>query len=263
MRLKHKIYYIAIGVISSMKKIRFILCLTLAVILFQTVSLAGVKEYVILDENVDAVLKYLTLGDGTPKKVTDAYTGKEALYVNGAGRYGGRGGDAAPWSWYCTCFKITENPKTDDEFRYITFAWKKNGGRGIMLGLHGYPEANSRLNHFVARAGGDYNGGKVHYHAGAKVFNWPFWSPSIQVSKSVPTKWEKHTRDLFKDWNAFTLTGIGFQPWPEGWSTGGFWDYVVLHQNPEIQTPVESKAEIQTPVESKGKLTTTWAKLKK
>jgi len=253
MRLKHKIYYIAIGVISSMKKIRFILCLTLAVILFQTVSLAGVKEYVILDENVDAVLKYLTLGDGTPKKVTDAYTGKEALYVNGGGRYGGRGGDAAPWRWYCTCFKITENPKADDEFRYITFAWKKNGGRGILLGLHGYPEANSRLNHFVAREGGDYNGGKVHYHAGAKVFNWPFWSPSIQVSKSVPTKWEKHTRDLFKDWKAFTLTGIAFTAWPDGDDIGGFWDYVVLHQNPEIQTPVESK----------GKLTTTWAKLKK
>jgi len=250
MRLKHKIYYIAIGVISSMKKIRFILCLTLAVILFQTVSLAGVKEYVILDENVDAVLKYLTLGDGTPKKVTDAYTGKEALYINGAGRYGGRFNNAAPWSWYCRCFKITENPKTDDEFRYITFAWKKNGGRGILLGLGGNPEANNRLNQY----------GLVHYHAGANVFNW---NPSIQVNRSVPTKWEKHTRDLFKDWNAFTLTGILFQPWPEGWSTGGFWDYVVLHQNPEIQTPVESKAEIQTPVESKGKLTTTWAKLKK
>ena len=233
-----------------MNKITFILCLVLAVILFQTVSSAAVKtgEFVILDENVDAVVKYITKGNGTPKKVADAYAGKEALYVGGTGGDGQRYNDVAPWT-----FKIAENPKADDEFRYITFAWKKNGGRGILLGLHGYPEANSRLNHFVAREGGDYNGGKVHYHAGAKVFNWPFWSPSIQVSKSVPTKWEKHTRDLFKDWKAFTLTGIAFSAWPDGNDIGGFWDHVVLHQNPEIKTSVESK----------DKLTTKWAKLKK
>ena len=91
------------------------------------------------------------------------------------------------------------------------------------------------------------------YHAGANVKNW---NPSIQVSKSVPTKWEKHTRDLFKDWKAFTLTGIAFTAWPDGDDIGGFWDYVVLHQNPEV-------TEVKTSVESKGKLTTKWAKLKK
>jgi len=216
-----------------MNKTTFILCLALAVILFQAVSFAAVKtgEFVILDENVDAVVKYITKGSGTPKKVADAYAGKEALYVGGTGGDGQRYNDKAPWT-----FKIAENPKADDEFRYITFAWKKNGGTGIQLQLHGNPDTWGH-----------------RYHAGANVKNW---NPSIQVSKSVPTKWEKHTRDLFKDWKAFTLTGIAFSAWPDGDDIGGFWDYVVLHQNPEV-------TEVKTSVESKGKLTTKWAKLKK
>ncbi len=237
MRLKHKIYYIAIGVISSMKKIRFILCLTLAVILFQTVSLAGVKEYVILDENVDAVLKYLTLGDGTPKKVTDAYAGKEALYINGAGSYGGRANNAAPWSWYCSCFKITENPKADDEFRYITFAWKKNGGTGIQLQLHGNPDTWGH-----------------RYHAGANVKNW---NPSIQVDKKIPEKWEVHTRDLIEDWKDLNkggqiITGIAFTAWD---GKAGLWDHVVFHQTPE--DPLAPQA-----VDVKAKLAVKWGEVK-
>ena len=78
-----------------MNKITFILCLVLAVILFQTISSAAVKtgEFVILDENVDAVLKYITKGSGTPKKVADAYAGKAALYVGGTGGDGQRYND--------------------------------------------------------------------------------------------------------------------------------------------------------------------------
>ncbi len=100
-----------------MNKIRFILCLALAVILFQTVSFAAVKtgEFVILDENVDAVVKYITKVNGTPKKVADAYAGKEALYVGGTGGDGQRYNDKAPWT-----FKIAENPKADDEFRFYS-----------------------------------------------------------------------------------------------------------------------------------------------
>ena len=214
-----------------MKKITLVLSIAFVFALVQTAALAGVSsdQFVILDENVDEVIKAISSGSGTPEKVADAYKGEEALYVAGTGGDGQRFNPNMP-GWE---FKITETPNGDNEFRYITFAWKKKNGKGLQLQLHGTP------------------GGWGHrYHAGANIRNW---NPSIQVSEEVPTKWEKHTRDLFKDWKAFTLTGIAYTAWPDGDDNGAFWDYVVLHK----------EAEIKTAVESKDKLTTQWAKLKK
>ena len=213
-----------------MKKTTLIITVLLAFVLVQTLTLAGVdnSKFVILDENVDEVIKAIGSGSGTPEKVDDAYQGKEALYIGGTGGDGQNYNANMPgWN-----FKITETPSADDEFRYITFAWKKKSGTGFQLQLHGDPGTWGH-----------------RYHAGANIKDW---NPSIQVSEEVPTKWEKQTRDLFTDWEAFTLTGIAFTAWPDGDDNGGFWDYVILHKDPEVQTAVELK----------NKLTTKWAQLK-
>merc|ERR1712093_959595 len=71
----------------NLKKITLILTVLLAFVLVQTLTLAGVdnSKFVILDENVDEVIKGIGSGSGTPEKVDDAYQGKEALYIGGTG----------------------------------------------------------------------------------------------------------------------------------------------------------------------------------
>ncbi|MCH8294874.1 hypothetical protein IH992_27640 [Candidatus Poribacteria bacterium] len=183
-------------------------------------------EITILAENVDDVLAYITSGEGTPSKTADANSGSEALSIGSTGGDGQNFNPNVP-DW---AFNIVENPAADDEFRYITFAWKKDGGEGIQLQLHGVPDTWGH-----------------RYHAGENVKNW---NPSIQVSDQIPTTWTSNTQDLFTDWGAFTLTGIAFSAWD---GNAGLWDDVFLHQDPELLT---------TAVEPVHKLTTTWAELK-
>jgi hypothetical protein len=204
---------------------RFSLIATLLFVFVAVGAASAAKDvFVILEENVDAVLKDITQGAGTASKTTDHYFGSSALKVEATGADGQKFNPAMP-GW---AFKIVEKPAADDEFRYITFAWKKDGGKGIQLQLHGNPDTWGH-----------------RYHAGDNVKNW---TPSIQVSKTVPTSWTAHTQDLFVDWKAFTLTGVAFTAWD---GTAGLWDNVFLH-----------KAKDATPVEPKGKLATTWASLK-
>lgn len=194
-------------------------------ILFTCVAFAQV--YTILDENVDEVLGFLTSGNGEASKTIDnSYSGSEALEVDVTGGDGQKFNEAVP-DW---AFQIVENPSGPDQFRYITFAWRKDGGEGMQLQLHGDPDTWGH-----------------RYHAGANVQNW---NPSIQVSPEVPTEWESQTEDLFTDWGEFTLTGIAFTAWD---GNAGFWDAVYLHQDETLDL---------TPVEPKGKLATTWASLK-
>jgi len=180
----------------------------------------------ILDENVDDVIKYITSGNGKPAKSTnDKFKGNEALKIGVDGGDGQNFNPNAP-DWK---FEIVEKPSTTNEFRYITFAWRKDGGEGIQLQLHGNPDTWGH-----------------RYHGGANVKNW---NPSIQVSKTIPAKWEVHTRDLFTDWKKFQLTGIAFTAWD---GTAGYWDYVMLHQGESVAS-----------VDSKGKITAIWADLKR
>ena len=180
----------------------------------------------ILDENVDDVIKYITSGNGKPDKSTDdKFKGNEALKIGVDGGDGQNFNPNAP-DWK---FEIVEKPSTSNEFRYITFAWRKDGGEGIQLQLHGNPDTWGH-----------------RYHGGANVKNW---NPSIQVSKKIPAKWEVHTRDLFKDWKKFQLTGIAFTAWD---GKAGYWDHVYLHQGESLAS-----------VDSKGKITAIWADLKR
>ncbi len=85
---------------------------------------ASSAVFTILDENVDEVLGFITSGEGTPSKSNDAYRGSESLFVESTGGDGQNFNSNVPdWS-----FGVAENPVADSEFRYITFAWKKDGG---------------------------------------------------------------------------------------------------------------------------------------
>lgn len=120
-----------------------------------------------------------------------------------------------------------------DEHPYITFAWKKDGGKIIMLQLA-------------------YNSNWAYrYHDGDNAA--PGW-PSTQLSKDIPKDWVVYTRDLRKDFaKGWNLTGFAFTPWD---GVGGYYDYLILHSK-ENEGKIVGKA-----VETKGKLSTEWGKIK-
>ena len=117
-----------------------------------------------------------------------------------------------------------------NDYPYLTFAWKKDGGTCIML----------QLAHDVAWA--------HRYYSGP---NSPGWEPATQLSENIPTDWILHTRNLVEDFGAdWNLTGIAFTPWD---GDAAFYDFMILHSDPSPLTAVEP---------DDGKLSTTWAQLK-
>jgi len=82
------------------------------------------------------------------------------------------------------------------EYRFIRFAWKKQGGNQVCL----------QLNHdgqWGPTAGG--SGAKFRYHAGPG----DCYGASLRVSPRVPGRMVVVTRDLYADFGEFTLTGLG------------------------------------------------------
>ena len=88
-------------------------------------------------------------------------------------------------------YRIAENPGPN-EFRYLRFAWKSLGGHGVMIELAAdgqWPPAEKPLR---------------RYYAGKNTTGWA----AVQVTPEPPREWTTVTRDLWKDFGAFTLTGI-------------------------------------------------------
>lgn len=162
----------------------------------------------LLDEGVDPLIPVL-INDGGGEAGTatredrDVFAGVEAMRVTPQQKYRS---NVPGWN-----FNIVEKPaaqpgpKAIPEFRYMRFAWKKVGGTGVMVQLHDPAKSWA-----------------FRYHAGTNVFGW---QPSTQVAAQVPGEWEIVTRDLFKDWGAFNLTGIAFSPLD---GTAALFDHVVL-----------------------------------
>ncbi len=119
-----------------------------------------------------------------------------------------------------------------DKYPYMSFAWKKDGGTGIMIQMA-------------------YNGNWAYrYFSGVNVTNWP----GIQLEKDIPKDWMVYTRDLTKDFaKGWNLTGLALTPWD---GAGGYYDHLILHTK-ESEGKIVGKA-----VEAKGKLTTVWGKIK-
>ena len=94
--------------------------------------------------------------------------------------------------------KIRENPGPG-EFRYLRYAWRKQGGNSICL----------QLNHdgTWGPGGTGREGAKFRYHAGP---GGECYGASVVIDEKLPGKFAVVTRDLFADFGEFTLTGIAF-----------------------------------------------------
>jgi putative heme-binding domain-containing protein len=138
---------------------------------------------VLVDENLDLVW-LLNQGDGAAEfDFKDVLNGRVSLRITPPQRFSPR---IAGWN-----FAIREKPGPG-EYRYLRFAWKSDGGKGVMLELadRGHwpkPDEPTR-----------------RYFAGSNTTGWQ----ATQVSSNAPAKWTEQTRDLWADFGDFTLTGI-------------------------------------------------------
>lgn len=116
-----------------------------------------------------------------------------------------------------------------DDTPYMTFAWKKDGGTGIMIQMA-------------------YDGTWAYrYFSGVNVTNWP----GIQLEEDIPAQWTMYTRNLVDDFAAgWNLTGLALTPWD---GVAGYYDFIILHSDPN--PPV-------TAVFAKDKVIKTWALIK-
>ena len=206
------------------------------VLLCFVASSANADEALIVvddEDSINELLPKLTEGQGIAAlEKNDVYKDdadrKAALIIRVAGGDGQKFHPRiAGWR-----YRIVANPSGADEIRYITFAWKKVGGRGIQLQMHR-----------------DLLGWGYRYHGGALVHNWV---PSLSVNPDIPEEWEIHTRDLFEDWGEYMLTGIAFTAWD---GQHAIFDHVVFHQ--EEDDPLADLS-----VDPREKAAAAWAELK-
>ncbi|MCC7338277.1 MAG: c-type cytochrome [Pirellulaceae bacterium] len=141
-------------------------------------------QIVLLDDNEHLALA-LNQGDGTAEFTTsDKFSGEASLRVNPPQRY-----SAQIEGWE---FRIREKPDAG-EYRYIRFAWKSPDASGVLIELADdgqWPPAEKPLR---------------RYFAGKNLSGWQ----AVEVASSQPDEWTVVTRDLWKDFGDFTLTGIG------------------------------------------------------
>jgi hypothetical protein len=91
--------------------------------------------------------------------------------------------------------KIRQFPAAG-EYRYLQFAWKKQGGQAICL----------QLNHDGQWGPTAASPAKFRYHAGPAG---ECYGASLAVDANLPSVFTVVTRDLFADFGEFTLTGLG------------------------------------------------------
>jgi putative membrane-bound dehydrogenase-like protein len=138
---------------------------------------------VLLDDNLDLVT-LLNQGDGAAEfESSDVFNGRVSLRVTPPQRF-----SPSVAGWH---FPIRQKPGPG-EYRYLRFAWKTDGGKGVMLELADdgrWARAEQPLR---------------RYYAGKNTTGWK----ATQISDSAPTSWTEQTRDLWADFGNFTLTGI-------------------------------------------------------
>ena len=138
---------------------------------------------VLFDDN-PAFVDLLTKGGGTATVVTDEhFSGNAALRITPTQRE-----SASIPSW---AFRIREKPGAG-EYRYLRLAWKAPEAQGVMVELAasgGWPPPSSPMR---------------RYFSGKNTTPWQ----ATRVATDSPREWTVVTRDLWKDFGAFTLTGI-------------------------------------------------------
>lgn len=84
------------------------------------------------------------------------------------------------------------------EYRFIRFAWKKQGGKQICL----------QFNHDNQWGPAEPGKPPFRYHAG----EGDCFKASLLITDKIPSDYTVVTRDLFADFGEFTLTGMAFSP---------------------------------------------------
>lgn len=167
----------------------------------------------LLDENTDPLFPVLVNDGGgeagtVAREDRDVFAGVEAVRVTPMQKYRS---NIPGWK-----YKIVENPKPPPgpkavpEFRYLRFAWKKVGGNGLMIQFHDPAKSWA-----------------FRYHAGTNVYGW---HPSLSVAPKPRADWELVTRDLFKDYGEFTISGMALSPLD---GTAALFDHVLLGRTVE------------------------------
>jgi hypothetical protein len=112
--------------------------------------------------------------------------------------------------------KIRENP-APGEYRYLRFAWKKQGGQAICL----------QLNHDGQWGPAADRPAKFRYHAGPAG---EVYGGSVGVDANLPATFTVVTRDLFADFGEFTLSGLALTPVDGEYA---LFDHIYLGTTPE------------------------------
>lgn len=164
----------------------------------------------LLEDDVASLLKQLNNDGGLDSTqlfhdFRDFFAGVASVRVTPFQRFSAR---LNGWN-----YPIVEKPGAG-EYRYVCFAWKRIGGTGIMVQFHG--------------ANGSWN---QRYYAGQVSPATAGWGTMLKVADKNPDDWQLVTRDLFKDFGAFTITGFALTPMDGG--TSGFFDHFYLGRSIE------------------------------
>jgi hypothetical protein len=180
----------------------------------------------LLDDDTETLNRQLNNDgslDGTKvsRDFRDFYSGVCSVRVTPFQRFSSR---LPGWA-----YQITEKPGPA-QYRYLRFAWKRVGGDGIMIQLH--------------TAAGSWN---QRYVAGKAGPSTATWGARLFVTDKVPAEWTVVTRDLFKDFGAFTLTGFALTPMEGG--TAGLFDHIYLGRTIEELDQASAAAFGKAPLE--------------
>ena len=161
----------------------------------------------LLDEGIAKTIDEIVAQTRNPNKGdltverADVFAGLESLKQSGDERHADK---RKGWG-----FKIVEKPTGPNEFRYVRFAWKKEGGGSLLLGF-----------------GNDGGWSGKRYAAG----EYGLGTTGVKVAAKAPTEWTVVTRDVFKDFGALGLTSILFSSTGAGTS---HFDHVLLGRSIE------------------------------
>ena len=224
------------------------LYLLLVVFTFSVISLPCSGDLMVLfdeDENDEAgdgdfVAKFVSHDAGSTVTITsdDAFSGKVSAFTTPAQSYNNQ---MLNWN-----FRIVEDPKAANEYRYIRFAWKADGGTGVMIQ---FPD-NGAWGAVTAPCLEPPAPGSRRYIAGQNVTGWS----GICVDDDIPDEWTVIQRDMFEDFGVFTMTGMALTPFSDG-GGGDYYDAIMLATE-------ERDFPSGFAVSPRGRLITLWSKVK-
>lgn len=190
-----------------------------------------------LFEDEEEVAAQLREGDrpAVALSADQPFSGTHALRVAHGSAENGRLADLDTW--------ITEQPR-NGQYRYLVFAWRKDGGSRILLQLAhegkladhivplfqpGERPGRQRVGPFDPRRLLEERGLRAGfaYDAGSAT---PTTNAPLRLDAKIPDKWVLHTRDLFTDFGPLNLTGLALGS-PDG--TAAYFDHIYLARTPQ------------------------------